>query len=308
MRDHMQEYIEAYREVFQKESARRAEALKLNEEVANLGVDVIERGARKLLAQQNVNIEELEESNEQLSTRLAERVRTIDSRLSEAPEEFEADRQRRVLMMQQVACSQHRNDCLWTPPLVIFTDIPVPCHDGCQVEVDYDTSLGRVYPILVVRGTGWDHLRSGEIYCEYIWAFRTSRTGRYLVNPCLEFHGRIVQAREYHCYSDSSGTGWDYQLRIGHSQPEGPVTSPIFTDMEGSLPRVPGALRYDGFRWPNYMPYLAGGFLTYIYVGLHFRASARSRYATVNFNFGDPRGENFIAMPWLCYLPPGEWP
>jgi predicted translin family RNA/ssDNA-binding protein len=53
----MQEYIEAYREVFQKESARRAEALKLNEEV-------IERGARKLLAQQNVNVEELEASND----------------------------------------------------------------------------------------------------------------------------------------------------------------------------------------------------------------------------------------------------
>jgi hypothetical protein len=308
MKDPIKEYIEAYREVFEGEVARRRKALELDLEVANLGADVIEEGERKLLAQHGVNIEELEKSNAQLSKQLAERVRKIDEELSHAPENFEEGRQRLRLVMQQVAaCPQAKDPCIWSPP-VIFNGIPGPCHNGCAVEVTNDSRLGRVYPVLTIRGTGRRGMRTGEVYCEYIWAFYTSSTGRYLVNPFLEFHGRIVQTREHHWFVRTSGTGWTYQLTMGHAQPGTPVPSPVFVDMEGTLPWIGGTFRYDGERTPNYMPFLLGGHWTYIHVGLRFRVSARSRYASVSVNFGNPRSDNYISITPLCYSVPGEWP
>jgi hypothetical protein len=307
MKDPTQEYIESYREVFEKDAQRRRKAAEVNEEVANLGADVIERGTRKLLKKHEVDIEELEKSNEQLSQKLSERIHQIDEELSHLPEDYENNRRRLMLLTQQAGCAQSKDPCAWPPPMAIFNDIPRPCHDGCRVEVSNDPALGRVYPVLNMRGTGWSRMRTGEVYCEYIWAFDTTSTGRYLINPQLEFHGRVVQTREHHCYADTSGTGWEYRLTMGHAQPPD-IPSPIFTDMEGTLPHVAGSFRYDGFRVPNYMPILSGTHRTYIHVGLHLRVSARSQYATVQVNFGDPSSENFIGMPWLCWLPPGEWP
>ena len=309
MKDPIQEYLEAYRKVFEREIENRKRALELDLEVANLGVDVIEKGARKLLAQHGVNIAELEKSNAQLSKKLAERVSKVDEKLSQAPENFEKGRRHglRLVRQQVAACPQTKDPCIH-PPVAIFNDISGPCHNGCTVEVANDTLLGRVYPVLTMRGTGWNRMRTGEIYCEYIWAFYAPSTGRYLVNPFLEFHGRIVQTREYHCYADTSGTGWSYRLTMGHAQPGTPVPSPIFEDMEGTLPGIGGTFRYDGDRTPNYMPFLLGGHLTYIHVGLTFRVSARSRYASVGINFGDPREDNYIAIDPLCYSLPGTWP
>jgi hypothetical protein len=298
MKDPIQEYIEAYREVFEKEVKRRAKALELDEEVANLGVDVIEKGARKLLTKYGVDIEELEKSNEQLSKRLAERMGKIQEELSHAPENVEEDRRRFALMIQRAACAKQKDPCVPLPPVAIFTDISRTCNNGCRVEVSGETSLGRVYPYLHIRGTGWSGMRTGEITCEYIWTFIPDEAGTYLVNPLLEFHGHYSAAVEYHCYSNSSGTGKDYELAIGHSQ-ESPY--PTFTDMDGTLPHVAGTWRYDGVRWPNYLCFLEGGHRTYVNVRLRFRVSARSRYASYTLNFGTPPDENFIVMPTLCY-------
>lgn len=306
MKDPIQQYIEDYREVFEKACKRRARAAELDDEVANLGADVIAKGARDLIKKHGVDIEALEKSNAQLSKGLAERMVKIDEELSHGPEDMD-DVRRRAMMVQQAAFAEPKDPCLWAPPTAIFNDIPMPCRNGCRVEISNDPLLGRIYPVLQMTGTGWSRMRTGEVYAEYLWAFFTTRTGRYLINPQIEFHGRVSQTREHHCYADTSGTGWNYQLTMGHAQPPD-IPAPIFTDMEGTLPHVAGTFRYDGFRWPNYMPVLLGQHLTYIHVGLRFRVSARSRYASVTVNFGDPRADNFIGMPWLCWLAPGEWP
>ncbi len=112
MKDPVQEYIEAYREVFAKDMKLRARAAALNEEAANLGVDVIEKGARELLAKYKVDIDEIEKSNEQLSQRVAKRVQKIDEELSHVPEGFKDDR-RRLSLMQQVGCLRHTDPYLW---------------------------------------------------------------------------------------------------------------------------------------------------------------------------------------------------
>ena len=305
-----EEYIEAYRQVFQEKTQRRAGALELDEKVANLGAAVIEKGARDLLKEQDVDIEKIEESNEQLSMRLAERLRTVDEELSKAPEDMEEERQRYAFMMKQRVSAQQEDPsdpCVESPPRVIFTDIPRTCSDGCRVEMASDRSLGRAYPVLVVRGTGWNQMRTAEVYCEYLWAFSPRTTGLHYINPHIEFHGRVVMAFEHHCYSDSSGTGYDFELTMGHAQPTAGTVSPVFTRVPLTLPHVAGTLRYDGFRWPHYECHLQGGHRVYIHVGLRFWVSARSRYASVNFNFGDPRSDNFIGMPWLCYLGPGDF-
>ena len=300
MKDPIEKYIEEYRKVFEKEAKRRAKALELDEEVANLGVDVIEKGARKLLTKHGVDIDELEKSNEQLSRRLAERMVKIQEKLSHAQENVEKDRRRLALMMQQASCAKQKDPCVPLPPITIFLDIPIPYHDGCRVEVSAETLLGRVYPYLQVRGTGWSGMRTREITCEYIWTFRPDATGTYLINPMLEFHGYYSAALEYHCYSDSSGTGMSYELSIGHSQ-DNPY--PTFTDMDGTLPHIAGAWRYDGVRWPNYFCFLEGGRQTYVNIRLRFRVSARSQYASYTLNFATPPAENFIAIPMLCYGP-----
>lgn len=307
MKDPIQEYLDEYREVFNEASKRRERAAKINEKAANLGADVIEKGARRLLKQQDVDIDELETVNKQLSKQIQTRIDKIDEELSHAPPDFEENRRRRDLMMQIAATPDVKDPCITPPPVAIFNDIPRDGGDGCRVEVTNNAALGRVYPVLIVRGTGWDHMLTGEVYCEYIWAFRTSTTGQYLINPYIEFHGRVVQTREHHCYSNTSGSGWDYQLTMGHAQPPD-IPSPLFTDMEGTLPHVAGTFRYDGERTPNYMPFLYGDRLTFVHIGLRFTVSARSRHATTQVNFGDPGDENFIGIHHFCWQPPGTWP
>lgn len=263
MKDPIEEYIEAYREVFEKEAKRRAKALELDEEVANLGVDILEKGARKLLTKHGVDIEELEKSNEKLSKRLAERMNKIQEKLSHAPENVEEDRRRFALMMQRAACAKQKDPCVPLPPVAIFTDIPRPCHDGCRVEVSGETSRGRIYPYLHIRGTGWSGMRIGEITCEYIWTFIPDETGTYLVNPFLDFNGYYSAAVEHHCYSNSSGTGKDYELAISHSQGS---PYPTFMEMDGTLPHIAGSWRHDDRRTSNYFCFLEGGRRAYINV------------------------------------------
>ena len=55
MKDQIQEYLSEYREKFKKEAAKRKEARKLEDDLANLGCDVIEKGAFNILKQYNVD-------------------------------------------------------------------------------------------------------------------------------------------------------------------------------------------------------------------------------------------------------------
>ena len=61
--------------------------------------------------------------------------------------------------------------------------------------------------------------------------------------------------------------------------------------------------RIDTWRWPNYSSvFLRRGIETEVLVRIRLRAAARCRYARSEMNFGDPPTDNFIGIPWLCWM------
>lgn len=61
------------------ESERRARAAELDDEVANLGVDLIAKGACELIDKHEENIETLEKSNAQPSKTLDEKIAELSN-------------------------------------------------------------------------------------------------------------------------------------------------------------------------------------------------------------------------------------
>jgi hypothetical protein len=297
MEELVRQYIEAYRETLEAEIGRRRAALNLADQAANLGTRAIEKGIRRLSKEAGLSLKDLEKSNKQLSKQVARRVRKIDQRLCRMPDAVERERARRIETKKACAEKEELDDpCRWRP-LAIFA-YPVISPSGCRVEIGENEALGRTYPVVVVTGTGTNRLRTAEVFCAYLWEFVPDSTGVYAISAELQFSGRIVQTREYHCYADTSGTGWEYELRMGHDQAGGPTS---VSPLEGTLPRGGGAMRYDGIRTANHMAMLEAGRSTYVFVTQRFTVHARSRYASVSFNFGDPSPDNYIDVPWMCW-------
>jgi hypothetical protein len=296
MVDRIQKFIKSYEKTFAKDVERRREELKLAEEVANLGAAVIAKGAKKLIKRAGLEFDDLEKSNKQLSKRIKDRVTKIDRKLSKMPDRVRSQRQHRLLMAQDISCRKKTEDpCLWSPA-AIFT-APVRTCDGCTVEISHDVSLGRTYPVLTVTGSGTGGMRIGEVYSVYIWTFIPETSGAYAISANIEFSGRLVGTREYHCYADTSGSGYNYELGFGHSQ-EGSTSE--FSILEGTLP-TNGSLRVDGTRTANQTAFLEANQRAYVILTQRFTVSARSRYATQIVNFGSPASDNYIDVPWMCW-------
>jgi hypothetical protein len=246
MEELVRQYIEAYRETLEAEIGRRRAALNLADQAANLGTRAIEKGIRRLSKEAGLSLKDLEKSNKQLSKQVARRVRKIDQRLCRMPDAVERERARRLETKKACAEKEELDDpCRWRP-LAIFA-YPVISPSGCRVEIGENEALGRTYPVVVVTGTGTNRLRTAEVFCAYLWEFVPDSTGVYAISAELQFSGRIVQTREYHCYADTSGTGWEYELRMGHDQAGGQPASRLSKE-----PCHGGAARCDttGFERP----------------------------------------------------------
>lgn len=297
------ECLDVYREDLEKRMKLRGEALAHDMEAANLGVDVIERGARDLMVKFGVDIDELEKSNDELSQALEKRRIEIDDKLRSIPDDAREERRRLNFLMQQAACIKG-DPCIPGPATAIMAMVAGECDDAnCQASTSVDHDLGRVHLELRVRGERTSRMRSGEVWALFIWRFTPAEAATYVINPLIEFHGRYASSREYHCYADTSGSGHEFAAYIGHSQPGCCGVLPSFSRVGVTLPLVAGAMRYDGYSTPNYICHLEAGHETHVQVALQFRCNARSRYAACSYNFGDPPSDNYIAMPRLCFTP-----
>ena len=292
----MKKFIELYEQTFLEDIERRKEELELAEEVANLGVSERENGVKTLIQKTGLDFDELENSNTQLSKKVQARVAEIDGKLSNMPSWVRSQRQHRFLMTQDVSSRKKTDDpCLWRPA-TILTAVVRNC-DGCTVSISNDVSLGRTYPVLIVRGSGRSSMRIAEVYSVYIWTFVPDTSGAYAFSANIEFSGRSVGSREYHWFSDTSGSGYNYELCFGHGQAG--YTGELSV-LDGTLP-TNGSLRVDGTRNANHMAFLEANERAYVLLTQRFTVSARSRYATQTFNFGSPASDNYIGIPWMCW-------
>ena len=133
--------------------------------------------------------------------------------------------------------------------------------------------------------------------CDYLWSFIPDRTEGHWITPHIEIHGYQVITLEPHCGYDSSGTTREFEILMDVSQ-----TGPLRPEsMLG--PENLGHGRIDTWRWRNHPEaFLRAGIRTWVVVRIRLRAVARCRYARSSMNFGNPPAENFIGMPWLCWM------
>jgi hypothetical protein len=299
------ECLEDYREDFARRLKERETALALDLEAANLGADVIERGQRELMREHNVDIERWETQNKELSQALKKRRQDMHAKLLQMPQSARDERRNFNLTMQKAATV--KSDPLLAGPAHEFlVGVVRECEeDDCRADTAVDYDLGRIHVDLRAQGAGTNRMRSAEIWASFIWSFTPEETSEYIVVPYVEFHGIRSCNREYHCYSDGSGTGTEFNAYIGFSQPSagGGVLPGNFRRIDMSLPPSGAVMRCDGIAAAPYIATFFRDHEVHLQVSLQFRCNGRSRYCGCELNFGNPRSDNYITMPWLSYNP-----
>jgi hypothetical protein len=299
MNDPVDEFIEKYKTQFQSEVAHR-QALRMQErEFSNFGQDIIDRGFEKLVEKiaPDVDLKALEKENDALSKKLAKKVEKAEKEMLRMPESAHLKSVRLMRMMQETAIPHHHSGCIPSPPLAIFHHADGPTEGSNRCDVTTNIALGRIYPIINVWGEGRSGLRDSEVICDYLWSFIPDRTEGHWISPHIEIHGHQVITLEHHCFHDSSGTTREFEILMDVSQ-TGTLSPELMSGPENL-----GHGRIDAWRWPNYSAvFLQAGRRSWVVVRIRLRAVARCKYARSEMNFGDPPAENFIGMPWLCWM------
>jgi hypothetical protein len=205
-------------------------------------------------------------------------------------------------MMQEVAIPHHHSGCVPAPPLAIFPDADGPTEGSNRCEVTTDIALGRIYPRINVWGTGRSGLRNSEVICDYLWSFIPDRSEAHYITAHVEIHGWQVITLEHHCFHHSDGTSREFELSMDVSQ------SGILSPEAIGGPEDLGHGRIDTWRWPIFTSaYLRGGRRAWVLVRIRLTAQARCKYARSEMEFGEPPADNFIGMPWLCWMGVSEF-
>jgi hypothetical protein len=298
MKDEIDEFIEIYGNQFKKEMELRKVARQQEQEFADLGQAVIEKGFQDLVGKlaPNIDWKKLDKENTALSEKLAQRVAKAEKEMGKMPDSARTKAKRLMRVMQETAIPHHHSGCVPAPPLAIFEHADGPTEGSNICEVSSDLASGRIYPNINVWGTGRSGQRDSEVICDYLWSFIPDRTEGHWITPHIEMHGYSVITLEHHCFYDGYGHR-EFEILMDVSQ-TGILTAESMSGPEG-LPHG----RIDTWRWPNYSSaFLRAGARTWVMVRIRLQGVARSKYSRSSMNFGDPMRENFIGMPWLCWM------
>lgn len=299
MKDTVEEFIKSYEVKFKEEVAQRHTVRQQEIEFSNLGQNVIDAGFEKLVKKlaPEFDLKSLEKDNAELSKKLERSVRKATEKMGKMPEAAVKRARREMRMMQEVAIPHHHSGCVPSPPLAIFPDADGPTSGSNRCEVTTNIALGRIYPVINVWGTGRSGLRESEVICDYLWSFIPERSEAHYITAHVEIHGWQVITLEHHCFHHSDGTTREFELLMDVSQTG--ILSPVTIGGPENL----GHGRIDTWRYPIFTSaYLRGGRRTWVLVRVRLRALARCEYARSEMNFGDPSEDNFIGMPWLCWM------
>ena len=301
MSDLIQEYLSEYRERQGKLAEYETTQLQLEDEIANLGGDVIERGANKLLEKYDVDLESIEKENEKLNKKLCQRFKKLSEQLLKPPPHVAEEDKSSRRVIQQIASAQHKNACLVRPPedMIPWTSC---AHGAGRCDLDTDITESHMYPVLSVTGSRRSGLRRSIAQCIFVWTFIPRVTAVYNILPYFFVHGHRVITLEYHCFHDSDGTSNSFEVSVSYSQP----TFPFATGFRLLSTALPAGLRIDTFLSGHDRIHLWEGHRVYVHVRVRLQSQARSRYATAQMNFGDPRDDNYIENSILCYSAPGD--
>jgi len=297
-KDEIDEFIEIYENQFKEEMEGRKAVRKQEAEFTDLGQAVIDRGFQELVKKlaPNFDWERLDKDNDALSKKLEKRVAEAEKEMVMMPDAAIAKSTRLMRVMQETAIPHHHSGCVPAPPLAIIVDADGPTGGRDTCEVSANRALGRVYPNINVWGSGRSGQRDAEVVCDYLWSFIPNRTEGHWITPHIEMHGYSVITLEHHCFHDGYGHR-EFEIQMDVSQ------SGVLRLESMSGPEILPHGRLDTWRWPNYSSaFLRAGVRTWVVVRIRLKGVARSKYSRSSMNFGAPPTENYIGMPWLCWM------